>query len=87
MERLATWAHKSAKQGATQPWDEGLIAAAVADPWGRGVGTKGSLGCTVEVLVGPGSEKLARTCGLPFFYPFSDFFSKFETSIQILNYV
>jgi hypothetical protein len=70
MERLATWAHKSAKQGATQPWDEGLIAAAVADPWGRGVGTKGSLGCTVEVLVGPGSEKLARTCGLPLFFIF-----------------
>jgi hypothetical protein len=56
--------------GAAQPWDEGLTAAAAADPWGRGVGTKGSLGWAVEVLVGPGSEKLARTYGLPFFYPF-----------------
>lgn len=77
MERLATWAHKSAKQGAARPWDEGLAAAA-ADPWGRGVDTKGSLGWLVEVLARLESEKTSPYMGFLFSFFFLFLFFHFH---------
>ena len=57
--------------------------------------TRGGVGCA-GVLFGPNGgkdnsamerESSQGLVSFLFFFPFSDFFSKFETSIQILNHV